>query len=313
VLQKIIGSPLYLTLDLTRPYICRYLRSKSGDLIVVDINSWVGLFAHLEWFLEISLYCERQGITPCFMSTSAQYVDPERGPNWFDYFFENLQLSPDQNEKIKAGDVPICRIEGVRQLGLPESYDKQLNLNNAPRLVRKYIGVNREILDKAKAFFKKNLENKSVLGVHYRGTDKSAEAPPIPYEEFKDIILKLLKQNSQIDCLFVSSDEQKFIDFLDNSFRHRLSVFFHDDKERSTTKIAVHRSRTGDRYRKGEEAVINCLLLSKCSALVKTTSIMSGWSKLFNPDLPVTIVNSPFERQLWFPDREFVKAGDGRE
>jgi hypothetical protein len=104
----------------------------------------------------------------------------------------------------------------------------------------------------------------------------------------------------------VSSDEESFVDFIEKEFRDRLAVVYHDDHERSTSQIAVHRSKSGDPFRKGEEAVVNCLLLSKCSALIKTASFLSGWSKLFNPDLPVQLLNPPFERQLWFPDREFV-------
>ena len=78
---KIFGAPYYLSRDLIRPHICRFLQARSGHLLAVEINSWVGLFAHLEWFLEISLHCERNDLIPCFMSTSPQYVDPARGPD----------------------------------------------------------------------------------------------------------------------------------------------------------------------------------------------------------------------------------------
>jgi len=306
LLAKIVGSPIYLSRDLIRPYICRFHQARSGNLIVVDVNSWVGLFAHLEYFLEIALHCEQHNLTPCFMSTSPQYVDSQRGSNWFEYFFTNLQLSAEDEDKIKHGEVPICRIEGIRQLGLPQNYDSYLNLRIAPKLVRKYIGVKSEILGKVNGFCESYLKNKSVLGVHYRGTDKSGEASPVPYPDFVRAIDNFLEHNRRFNCLFVSSDEQRFIDFIENEFKHTLPVFYHDDHERSKTKIAVHRSNSGDRYRKAEEAVLNCLLLSKCGALIKTASFLSGWSKLFNPDLPVNLLNRPFERQLWFPDREIL-------
>jgi len=303
---KILGSPIYLSRDLIRPHVCRYLRSRSGHLLAVDMNSWVGLFAHLEWFLEISLHCDRHNLTPCFMSTSPQYVDPSRGPDWFDYFFVNRQLSPEDKQRIASGKVPICRIDGIRQLGLPENYDSQLNLDLASRLVRKYIGINQSLLDRVDAFVDKYLKGKSVLGIHYRGTDKSAEAPPVSYPEFKQSIGRFLDENSEFDCLFVASDEQAFVDFMENELGRQLPVVSHEDKERSKANVAIHRSREGDRYKKGEEAVLNCLLLSRCNALMKNASILSGWSKLFNPELPVLLLNRPFEGQLWFPDRELV-------
>lgn len=303
---KIFGSPIYLSRDLIRPHICRFLRSRSGHLLAVDINSWVGLFAHLEWFLEISLHCDRHNLTPCFMSTSPQYVDPPRGPDWFAYFFLNLQLSPEDKERITSGEVPICRIDGIRQLGLPENYDSQLNLAIASRLVRKYIGIRQSLLQKVDGFFDKNLRGRCVLGIHYRGTDKRAEAPPVSYADFKTSICQFLDHTSKFDCLFVASDEQSFVEFIANEVGHQLPVVYHDDQERSKANVAVHRSKQGDRYKKAEEAVLNCLLLSRCNALMKNASILSGWSKLFNPELPVVLLNRPFEGQLWFPDRELV-------
>jgi hypothetical protein len=241
------------------------------------------------------------------MSTSPQYVDLTCGPNWFKYFFLNLQLSPEDDDRIQRGEVPICRVDGIRQLGLPENYDKQLNLDIAARLVRKYIGIKESILEKVNDFFDRNAKDKFVLGIHYRGTDKRAEAPPVTFPEFKRSICRFLDQNSKFDCLFVSSDDQRFVDFIENKFGHTLPVFYHNDQERSRNNIAIHRSRKGDKYIKAEEAVLNCLLLSKCNALIKNASILSGWSKLFNPNLPVILLKPPYERQLWFPDRELVQ------
>jgi hypothetical protein len=308
LLMKSFGVPFLLSRELLRPHLNRLRQSRSGNLLVVEVNSWVGLFAHLEYFLEISLHCERHKLTPCFMSTSPQYVDAKQGSNWFEYFFTNLQLSEEDSERIRMGRVPICRIEGIRQLGLPVNYDSHLNLQIAPALIRKYIGIKPQVREKAERFFDVYLGNKSVLGIHYRGTDKEAEASSVPYVDVRRTIDSVLKQNDRFDCLFVSSDEQRFIDFIENEFKHTLPVFFHDDQERSKTKLAVHRSKSGDKYRKGEEAVLNCLLLSKCDALIKTASFLSGWSKLFNPDLPTILMNCPFERQLWFPDREIARA-----
>jgi len=311
-LMKLVGSPLYLSRNLLRPLINRRRMSRSGHLLVVDLNSWVGLFAHLEWFLEISVHCERHGLTPCFMSTSPQYVDPERGPDWYRYFFTNPQLSPGDRQRIAAGTVPVCRIDGIRQLGLPENYDLALNLREAPKLVRKYIGVRPEVTERVDAFVGRHLADRTVLGVHYRGTDKRAEAPLLSYTHVRRSIDRFLDENDDFDCLFVSSDEQAFVEFIESEFSASVPVVYHEDQERSTTGVAIHRSKSGDRFRKAEEAVINCLLLSRCDALIKTPSILSGWSRLFNPDLPVILLASPYEGQLWFPDRDLVSETPSR-
>ena len=303
---KIFGSPIFLTQNLVRPVINRRRQARSGHLMIVDIDSWVGLFAHLEWFLEIALHCEHQGLTPCFVSTSSQYVDPARGPNWFDYFFVNRQLSEEDRALIESGSVPICRMEGIRQLGLPRDYDSLLNLEIGARLLSKYIGVKEPVRRKVSEFFRENLSDRRVLGIHYRGTDKGAEAPPIAYSAYRNEVSRFLEQNPEFDALFVSSDEQSFVDRVARDFDGSLPVVYHDDLERSLGDVPVHRSKGGDHHRKGEEAIVNCLLLAECDALIKNASYLSAWSKLFNPELRVMLLNPPFADQLWFPERELL-------
>jgi hypothetical protein len=209
--------------------------------------------------------------------------------------------------RIGRGQVPVCRIENIGQLGLPADYDSELSLSNAPALVRKYIGVNDDVLEKVNAFVGTHFKGKTVLGVHYRGTDKRVEAPRLTYEHVRNAIDGQLTRSGRFDCVFVSSDDQEFIHFIQRSFLRSIPVVWHDDEERSRTEVPVHHAASGSRFRRGQEAVLNCLLLSRCSALLKTSSILSGWSKLFNPALPVTLLAGPYQRHLWFPDRALVR------
>jgi hypothetical protein len=298
--------------DLVLRQVCRLHRARSGDLLVVQVHCWEGMFCHLEWFLEISVHCEKMGLRPCFMSSSPPYVDPSHGPDWFSYFFFNPQLTQEDDERIRSGRVPICRIAHIGQLGLPEDYDSQLSLSTAPALVRRYIGVKPSVLDKVDTFCNTHLKERRVLGLHYRGTDKRVEAPRMRYSQVCDTVARFLEDNDEYDSLFVASDESDFVRYVENAFKNALPVIYHDDRERSQGTVGVHQTPSGDRFRRGEEAVLNCLLLSRCAALIKTPSILSGWSKLFNPALDVTMLASPFERHLWFPDRELVRKAESR-
>ena len=55
-----------------------------------------------------------------------------------------------------------------------------------------------------------------------------------------------------------------------------------------------HRIDQGDNYRKGFHALADCLLLSRCQALVKTPSALSTWSKVFGPHLNLVLVGKPY-------------------
>jgi hypothetical protein len=58
---------------------------------------------------------------------------------------------------------------------------------------------------------------------------------------------------------------------------------------------------------KAREALVNCLLLARCRALIRTASFLSGWASVFNPELSVIMLNRPYQEALWFPDREVLR------
>ena len=47
----------------------------------------------------------------------------------------------------------------------------------------------------------------------------------------------------------------------------------------------------GDNWNKGRDAVLDCLLLSRCDVLVRTASNLSLCAGFFNPRLPVVLLN----------------------
>jgi hypothetical protein len=56
-------------------------------------------------------------------------------------------------------------------------------------------------------------------------------------------------------------------------------------------------------YRKGEEALINCLLLSRCCALIRTTSFLSAWASIFNPALPIVFAERTIRKKSLVPGK----------
>ena len=76
--------------------------------------------------------------------------------------------------------------------------------------------------------------------------------------------------------------------------------------EGKTIKRTYHTTQTQNKYEINRDAIVNALILSRCDALMKTSSILSAWSKLFNPGLPLIMLNKPFEQCRWFPERDLI-------
>ena len=202
-----------------RPLIVRYQQKKNGNIFAVNINSHVGFCANLEWCLEIFMHCETYNLIPYIQLTGSNYISPQRGKDYFAYFFENIKLSPEDKLKIKNKKIHISKISYISQLGLPESYDLKLTISNAAGLIAKYICIKEDVIDEVNSFCTASFGN-HVLGLHYRGTDKKVEAPRVDWEKVTRNVQYYLKNSHKTDCVFISSDEIDFILYIEKQLNN---------------------------------------------------------------------------------------------
>ena len=288
-----------------KPVYCPWQQRRNKGVYAVDIRAEVGFFAQLNWCVYIFAHCERFGLRPA-VSLSSPFYTSRKGDNWLTYHFEGCAL-PEGQESLSADGVRISRVSTIGHLGMPTNYGEQMTLDDANRLLRKNLNVKKEIQDYVDSFIARHFSSKQVVGVHYRGTDKGAEAPPVTFEDVARTVWAYLRVNPVVEAIFVASDEEKFIDRMREEFS-QVDVICHDDTLRSRDGTAAHtRVVERENYLKGREALINCLLLSRCKALIRTASFLSGWSSVFNPRLPVIMLNQPYDNKLWFPDAAIVR------
>jgi hypothetical protein len=214
------------------------------------------------------------------------YLDVRLGPNWWSYFFQETPAP----EYIAAEYLPLFASFGA---GRPA------RIGNA--LVRRFMRVAPDVCLHVEAFVRDQFSGRTVYGLHYRGTDKTDEAPRIAYE----FVLEQI-QNYDPDAFFVASDEAKFIDFMVSHYPGRV-VF--GDAIRSTDLSAAHLdARRSDGYRLGREALIDCLLLSSCDFLIRTESNLSKACRFFNPRLQEMNLTAAFTRTSQSSQRQRVNG-----
>lgn len=288
-------------------YIPWQQRGNQGCL-AVDIHARVGFFAQLNWTLSILAHCERYGLRPYIQLTSPAYAEYE-GEDWFGTYFSNIALTDADRLRIQRGKITVSRISDIEQLGLP-NYESDFTLESAHRLLDRHVRVQPGILDYVGEYVRQQFAGERVLGVHYRGTDKGSEAPRVSLEECLQAVSLYLDRHPETTAIFLASDESSFID----AFRHRCSrarIITHDDQARSRDGLAIHtRPLEGQGNPRGMEALVNSLLLSRCDGLVRTASFLSAWSSVFNPEIPVVMLNRPYANKLWFPDREIARRAE---
>jgi hypothetical protein len=138
----------------------------------------------------------------------------------------------------------------------------------------------------------------ATLGVHYRGTDKHSEATKISITDVILNITNFLKSGAKaIETIFVITDEHKFMIEMINTFSKQYNIVV-TDATKSTDGRPVHLSGTPN-ISLAKNALADSLVLSKCDIVIKTSSCLSDWVKIWNPDIEVYNLNTFFFD--WFP------------
>ncbi len=249
------------------------------------------------------------------------YYDPTHGPNWWEYYFEpvykNLELASttarcvflEPAELDASLDPSLNFIDSSLEdpsLGMSLSIESSLRdeLNqlaaairmqipreDAALLLKKHIKVKEHILEEVENFAAENFQDHFIIGVHYRGTDKSTEAPRVTYRQAEQAVWQQLSKLTHAHYkIFVATDEQPFLNYMAAKFPGKVIC---TEATRSINFKSVHHSAQ-NQYDVGRQAIVDALLLSKCSLLIRTSSNLSLWATFFNPDLPVILLNYRF-------------------
>lgn len=202
-----------------------------------------------------------------------------------------------------------------------QSFKDDFKLAN--KYLFKYLKFNSSITEKVEMFTKK-FNDKKVLGLHFRGTDKNKVnwVTHISIEEFIKIIDYQL-MNNYYDTIFISTDNNMFINDMKKQYDNNYTILFYDEEKNSDNKNSIHLNRlnviqskikeikkckndvnklvtlenelkveTQVNRRLLENVIVNSFILSKCDLVLKTHSQVSAYAKIFNPDLEIYRVNS---------------------
>jgi hypothetical protein len=253
-----------------------------------------GMFSLLRMILALLyLYDEERiaGVKIDF-TTKGIYYDPSYGPNWWEYYFEPVDVRRKDREYrvIKAHSwAYLCRVG-----------EYKLSRQRASELLQKYFILKPHIQEKLETFQRERFGDAFVIGVHYRGTDKYLEAPRVSYEIIRKEIDRIVENifNCEVK-IFVATDEQAFLDYIKEQFPN---VIFRENVVRSTTGCPIH-FRQSENFKKGEDALLDCLLLSKCQVLVRNASNLSLFASFFNPQMRLINLNCKYKDMRKHPDK----------
>jgi hypothetical protein len=119
-----------------------------------------------------------------------------------------------------------------------------------------------------------------ALGIHYRGNDKNTalwDTNPVSHDDFLAIIRDFLIRRPEFRRIFLATDDFSFVELL----TRKLSVEIINLGE-----VVLHKAETSLDV-KTDRAMLDCVLLSRCRAVLLTSSALSAFAKIFSPELEI--------------------------
>jgi hypothetical protein len=140
----------------------------------------------------------------------------------------------------------------------------------------------------------------NTLGVHYRGNDKQTahwDTNPVSHDDYLSIIRQFCQERPEFQRIFLATDDANFYEFLKRQIALEVinlgDVGFH--KDRTSPELADART---------DRAMLDCVTLSRCGAVLLTSSALPSFAKVLNPKLEIYRVAASklFEKNVpYFP------------
>jgi len=236
-----------------------------------------GLFSNVFHVLGHLMLAERMGMTPMVDMRRFPTVYNEREPvndtwnAWEYYFAQPAEFSLD--DVYRSRHVAFCDGKFRWQV-----FDNALAL--AIPAARRFLKVRAPIREEVEAFYKECFLDKTVLGVHFRGTDmKTAPDHPVcPTLQQMLARTRMLLNAYPIDAIFLVTEEQAYLDAYSSTFR---DMVMHTAAFRTYDINSYHirpYPRPLHMYHLGLDALKDTLLLARADYLLAggTEGVASG-------------------------------------
>jgi len=270
-----------------------------------------GFAACLLTVLNYARYCEREGLTPVVHidgSCGTRFLDPEHGDNVWQQYFE--PIGPWSSAELQHMLADPARASGALEVrcvdaalpprikadpdsiftwtfghwrtSVPEDVAAWFaeQRRKGRESVRRYVRVKPRVMEKVEQFHDRRMKGGRVLGVHIRGTDLRY-APPVSPAEYFEPIERYLEAHSRAR-IFLATDQVQYLELIKKRYG---SIVQNYDCLRSTTSTAPFNLKTGSPYRKGEDVLVDILLLSRCDFLIRGASNIPEMAIYFSENL----------------------------
>lgn len=229
-----------------------------------------------------------------FWNKKSLYYDEKYGKNAWELYFE--PVSSYSLKDVRFWDHKT-NVIGAGWFGFELDDGKTLR-ETINRCWNEYIRIKSHIIEKINKFYDKEMRGRHCLGVHIRQTDRSLDKSTniagggfVGLAPYKECIARYLHKYGPVKIL-LATDSENAKKEISSSFPGKVICY---DSIRSVSEISIHggmdRGLALSPYKKGEDVLIETMLLSKCNFLIRGTSNVSTMSLCVNTSLKFLDLN----------------------
>ncbi len=148
--------------------------------------------------------------------------------------------------------------------------------------VENYIQVKSTIKEKVAHFSKQFFRSNYIIGIHIRGTDFAYATAPSIQDYFRELDQLIKNKKAKEVQIFLATDQEQYVAEFKNKYKNQVITY---NAIRSSNEIAPFRLKGVSNYKKGEDVLVDTLLLSECDFLLKGSAAVGEMALWFNPTL----------------------------
>ena len=306
--KKLLGSnwPILVRMKGSRPvrilcalpgYPIRRLNyERNHPFFAISITGKMGMGAIIIQVLKLLRHADTNGLIPIIRANNSLYAEHPQ-ENMLEKYFELSTPLPAISGKLRFVEVEYEE----HYMGL--NVQKEMSLEEARSIFNRYLKFSDDIRVIVDRYIAAN-GGDFALAIHYRGTDKSLEAPIVPFECVFRVCHKILEECSTM-TVFLATDSSEFAQAIKAAFP-RIKFFSFDFTIPLNPETPRHLS-TLKPSENAIEALVNIVFLSKCRFLVRTSSYLSAVSCIMNREIKVVTLGN-LDKPKLFPERQIHEA-----
>ncbi|MBI3211777.1 MAG: hypothetical protein HYZ47_03725 [Simkania negevensis] len=279
---------------LVSSFLFLYISPRLEILVLPAHQEGGGLFFNFNIVLGFLKDCEKNKIQnfEVDFGKKGHYYEEALGSNWWKYYFAPVKVESWLVRLVKPLIYRKKVVSNYSMTFFPYYAEYFMPRKKAHKLIQKYIRLKPDIEQEIDQFTKKHFTS-FTIGIHYRGTDKYLEAKEVSFSQVFQAVDQLIQEKNLTEFkIFIATDAEPFLQAAQERFPGKI---LYTKASRSTDGKPLHynvQTKTPQYYyNQGREAIIDSLLLSRTSFLIRTSSNLSLCSLFYNPDLPYRDLN----------------------